>query len=84
MIFVLVVVFTLVQAPVLPWLAGRLGLTNPLDTRTVQIEPSPLEDLGSTLLQLTIPPDSRLAGVTVSELRLPPGPVTLSCATAKR
>lgn len=72
-IFLLVVVFTLIQAPVLPWLAKRLGLVRPLDTRAVRIESAPLEDVGGTLMQFTIPPGSRMANVTVEELRLPTG-----------
>lgn len=72
-VFLLVVVFTLIQAPALPWLARRLGITRPLDPRGVHIESSPLEDIGGTLLQFTVPPKSRLANVTVEELRLPPG-----------
>lgn len=72
-VFVLVVVFTLVQAPALPWLARRLRITRPLDPRAVHIESSPLEDLGGTLLKFTIPPRSRLANITVEELRLPTG-----------
>jgi potassium/hydrogen antiporter len=72
-VFLLVVVFTLVQAPALPWLAKRLGITRPLDPRGVHIESSPLEDIGGTLLQFSVPGKSRLANVTVEELRLPPG-----------
>lgn len=72
-VFVLVVVFTLVQAPLLPWLANRLGITQPLDPRGVHIESSPLEEIGGTLLQFTVPPRSRLANVSIDELRLPEG-----------
>lgn len=72
-VFVLVVVFTLVQAPLLPWLARRLGVTRPLDPRGVHIESSPLEDIGGTLLQFSVPDRSRLANVSVEELRLPQG-----------
>ena len=72
-VFLLVVLFTLVQAPALPWLAQRLGVTRPFDPRGVHIESSPLEDIGGSLLQFTVPPQSRLANVTIEELRLPPG-----------
>lgn len=72
-VFVLVIVFTLIQAPALPWLARWLGITEPLDPRGVHIESSPLEDIGGTLLTFTVPPSSRLTNVTVEELRLPPG-----------
>jgi cell volume regulation protein A len=72
-VFVLVVVFTVIQAPALPWLAKRLGITRPLDPRGVHIESSPLEDIGGTLLQFSVPARSRLANVNVEELRLPAG-----------
>lgn len=39
----------------------------------IHIESSPLEDIGGTLLKFTIPPGSKLANVTVEELRLPSG-----------
>jgi cell volume regulation protein A len=72
-IFVLVVVFTLVQAPALPWLAKKLGITRPMDPRSVHIEAAPLEEIGGTLLQVSVPPRSRMKNVTVEELRLPRG-----------
>lgn len=72
-VFLLVVVFTLIQAPALPWLAKRLRITQPWDPRGVHIESSPLEEIRGTLLQFTVPPKSRLANVSVEELRLPTG-----------
>jgi cell volume regulation protein A len=72
-IFLLVVVFTLVQGPALPFLARWLAITEAGATREVTIESAPLEEVDATLMQLGIPERSRLAGVYVSELRLPPG-----------
>ncbi len=72
-VFLLVVVFTLVQGPTLPWLARRTGAIAAENPRAVEIESSPLDELGATLLQFGIGPESRLAGVEVAELRLPPG-----------
>ncbi len=40
-VFVLVVVFTLVQAPTLPWVARRLGVTDPEHTVEILIESAP-------------------------------------------
>lgn len=73
-VFLLVVVFTLVQAPVLPWLARRTGVVAEL-SRSVEVESAPLEDRGTSLLQFTIPDGSRLAGVFADDLRLPPSAV---------
>ena len=70
-VFLLVVVFTLVQGPTLPWAARRLGVDVPESTREVDIESAPLDEIDATLLQFTLPPASRLAGVYVTELRLP-------------
>lgn len=69
--FVLVVIFTLVQGPTLPWLSSRLGVVEPAQTRELDIEHAPLEDIGATMLTCDIPDNSRLSGVEVAELRLP-------------
>ncbi|NBF00634.1 cation:proton antiporter domain-containing protein, partial [Nonomuraea sp. K271] len=70
-VFVLVVLFVLVQGPVLPAVARLLGITQPGQAREVSIEAAPLDVLGADLLTLTIPPGSRLHGVEIFELRLP-------------
>jgi cell volume regulation protein A len=70
-VFVLVVVYTLLQGRSLPWVARRLGIATPLAPREVQVESAPLEALDADLLQLTIPERSRLHGVYLPELRLP-------------
>lgn len=71
-VFLLVVVFTLIQGPGLAPLARRLGLIRPDQARELQVEAAPLDVLGAELLTLTIPPGSQLHGVEISELRLPP------------
>ncbi|WP_159770869.1 potassium/proton antiporter [Streptomyces sp. HM190] len=77
-VFVLVVLFTLVQGPTLPAVARRLRLTRPGALRDVQVETAPLDVLDADLLTVTVPPGSRLHGVAVFELRLPhPTVVTL-------
>ncbi|MGR4883340.1 potassium/proton antiporter [Streptomyces sp. LARHCF249] len=73
-VFVLVVVYTLVQGPTLPWLARKLELGATDETASdLGIESAPLEKLRGHLLSFAIPPASRMHGVEVSELRLPPG-----------
>ncbi len=71
-VFVLVVVFTLLQGPTLPWVARRLRLGDGEKTVDVDIESAPLERLRGHLLSVTIPQRSRMHGVEVAELRLPP------------
>ncbi|WP_434590827.1 potassium/proton antiporter [Streptomyces sp. A5-4] len=73
-VFVLVVVYTLVQGPTLPWLATRLRLgdTEP-GAADLGIESAPLERLRGHLLSVAIPAKSRMHGVEVAELRLPHG-----------
>jgi cell volume regulation protein A len=68
--FLLVVVFTLIQGPTLPWLSTRLGVVEPAQTKELDIEHAPFEDMGATMLSCDIPERSRLSGVAVSELRL--------------
>jgi potassium/hydrogen antiporter len=70
-VFVVVVVCTLLQAPALPWAARRLGIVNPAEPLDINVEAAPLETLAADLLQMQIPDGSRLHGVEVFELRLP-------------
>lgn len=72
LVFVLVLVFTLIQAPTLPWVARRLGVAVAHHTYELAVEATPVTDLGADLLAVDIGPDSRLAGVSLAELRLPP------------
>lgn len=70
-VLVFVVVFTCLQAPTLPFLARLLGLTDDQAARDVEVEAAPLDQISADLLQVRIPPRSRLAGIEVGELRLP-------------
>ncbi|MET8831521.1 potassium/proton antiporter [Streptomyces sp. NPDC004610] len=72
-VFVLVVVYTLVQGPTLPWLARMLKLGKGAEAADLGIESAPLERLRGHLLSVAIPEGSRMHGVEVNELRLPAG-----------
>lgn len=72
-VFVLVVVYTLVQGPTLPWLAKALRLGNASAAADLGIESAPLERLRGHLLSVAIPQRSKMHGVEVGELRLPAG-----------
>ncbi|HEY8480885.1 MAG TPA: potassium/proton antiporter [Spirillospora sp.] len=74
-VFVLVVVFTLVQGPSLPAAARLLRVTQPGQAREATVEAAPLDVLHADLLTLTVPEGSRLHGVEIAELRLPPAAV---------
>jgi cell volume regulation protein A len=71
-VFVLVVIFTLVQGPSLPTLARKLRLISAEATRQILVESAPLDVLDAELMTMTIPPESGLHSVSVLELRLPP------------
>ncbi|MEV1084081.1 potassium/proton antiporter [Streptomyces sp. NPDC050211] len=71
-VFVLVVIFTVVQGPSLPAAARLLRLTRPGALREIQVETAPLDVLDADLLTVSIPAGSRLHGVAIFELRLPP------------
>ncbi len=73
LVFVLVVIFTLVQAPTLPWVARRLGLAESVRSVDLDVETTPLETMGADVIQVTVGERSRLHGVELFELRLPPG-----------
>ncbi|MGD1220046.1 MULTISPECIES: potassium/proton antiporter [Streptomyces] len=72
-VFVLVVAYTLVQGPTLPWLARKLQLGETTGAADLGIESAPLERLRGHLLSVAIPEGSRMHGVEVGELRLPAG-----------
>jgi cell volume regulation protein A len=71
-VFVLVVVFTLLQAPVIAPLARRLGLVQPDRGVELEVEAAPLDRMDAELLTVRVPELSRLHGVAIWELRLPP------------
>ncbi|MDQ1482522.1 MAG: potassium/hydrogen antiporter [Actinomycetota bacterium] len=73
LVFVLVVIFTLVQAPALPWVARRLGVTDTDRALDLEVESTPLDELRAEVLQMTVGVTSMLHGVEVFELRLPTG-----------
>ena len=77
-VFMLVVVFTLIQGPSLGPVARALGLISRESTREIQVEAAPLDVLDAELLTMTVQPSSRLHNVTIVELRLPdPAVITL-------
>lgn len=73
LVFVLVVVYTAVTGPALPFVARRLGVSRASDPRGLEVEAAPLERIAADLLQVTISPTSLMHGVEVGELRLPEG-----------
>lgn len=72
-VFVMVVVYTLLTGPTLPWVARLLGVALRSEPRGLDVEAAPLERVAADLLQVTIAPTSRMHGVEVGELRLPQG-----------
>jgi len=72
-VLVLVVVYTLVQAPTLPRVGRRLGVVEATRPTDLEVEAAPLEQVRADLLGLTVPAGSHLIGVYADELRLPPG-----------
>jgi potassium/hydrogen antiporter len=72
-VFVLVVVFTLVQGTTLRQAARLLRVADPAEATELTVETAPLDRMNADVLQLEIPAGSRLAGVHIDELRLPVG-----------
>lgn len=70
-IVVVVVIYTLLQGTSLPWMARRLGVIQPGQATELQVEAAPLEEMSAQILQITVPDESRMHGVYVSQLRLP-------------
>jgi cell volume regulation protein A len=72
-VFVLVIVYTMVQGPTLPLVARWLRLGDTDGAYDLGIESAPLERVRGHLLSLSVPEGSRMHGVEVGEPRLPPG-----------
>jgi cell volume regulation protein A len=70
-VLIFVIIFTGLQAPTLPYVARRLGLVDLERAREVEVEVAPLDMISADLLQVRVPEGSRIAGVEISELRLP-------------
>ena len=73
LVFVLVLIYTLVQALPMPWIARKLNIAEPAHVVDLDVEATPLEELGADILQLDVGDNSKLHGVQVQELRLPEG-----------
>jgi cell volume regulation protein A len=69
----MVVIYTLLTGPTLPWVAHVLGVGRRDEARDLEVEAAPLERIAADLLQVNITRRSRLHGVEVGELRLPRG-----------
>jgi cell volume regulation protein A len=83
-VFVLVVIFTLVQGPSLYPLARWLRISPKESTRELMVEAAPLDVLDAELITMTIPPGSRLHSTSILELDLPtPSVVTLVIRNGK-
>ncbi|SEK33189.1 potassium/proton antiporter [Nonomuraea pusilla] len=72
-VFVIVMVFTLIGGPTLPFAARTLGVSAPGEAHDLEVESAPLEELNADLLQVKVPQGSKLHGVEIFELRLPSG-----------
>ncbi|HEX6871301.1 MAG TPA: potassium/proton antiporter [Micromonosporaceae bacterium] len=74
-VFVLVVIYTILQGAMIPPVARLLGVTAPAEPTELRVETAPLERMQADLLELDVPEGSHLAGVYIDELRLPAGAV---------
>jgi len=72
-VFVMVVIYTALTGPTLPFVARLLKVARRSEPRDLDLEAAPLERVSADLLQITISPVSKLHGVEVGELRLPRG-----------
>ncbi len=73
LVLVLVAVYTLIQAPTLAWAARKLGVAESVRQVAVNLETTPLEQMGADVITVHVGPTSKLHGVDIQELRLPPG-----------
>jgi potassium/hydrogen antiporter len=74
-VFVLVVVYTVLQGGTIAPAARWLRVTSPYQPTELRVDTAPLDRMQADLLELSIPVGSQMAGVYIDELRLPPGAV---------
>jgi cell volume regulation protein A len=74
-VFVVVVIFTIVQGTTLAPVARWTRVTAASQPTELRVETAPLDRMRADLLELEIPVGSRLNGVHIDELRLPVGAV---------
>jgi cell volume regulation protein A len=70
-VFCFVVVFTVLQAPTLPWVSRLLGISTKEEVTDLDIEFAPLDNIKADMMQVRIEPGSKLHGVSMREVRLP-------------
>lgn len=73
LVFVLVAIFVLLQAPLMLPIARALKVTEAYQSTPLAVELVPLEELDAAVLLVSVGEGSRLAGVQTVELRLPRG-----------
>ena len=72
---ILVIVLTVAQTPVLPWAGRKLGVEETSTVSELDVEAAPLDTMKAQLLGIDVRPGSQLAGLYLSDLRLPTGAV---------
>ena len=65
-IVVVVVIYTSMQGTSLPWVARKLGVIEGGQATEIQLEAAPLDEMNAHVLQVTIPPESKMHGVYLS------------------
>lgn len=70
---ILVVLLTIIQTPMLPRGALRLGVAVGGSADELEVESAPMDGMNATLLGVEIEPGSRLSGLYLVDLRLPHG-----------
>ncbi|MBA3743385.1 potassium/proton antiporter [Sporichthya sp.] len=73
LVFIVAVLYTLLQGPTLPLFARTMKVISEAEPRDLDLEAAPLERLGADVLQVRVPAESRMHGVEIFELRLPQG-----------
>ena len=72
---IIVLLLTIIQTPILPWLARRLALVAESEAEELDVDVAPLEGMSADVLSFAVPPKSKLVGIFVDELGLPLGSV---------
>jgi cell volume regulation protein A len=70
LVFCFVIVFTVIQAPSLPWVARKLGIAKD-ESVDLEFEFAPLDTIAADMMQVSVEAGSRIHGIAIREVRLP-------------
>jgi cell volume regulation protein A len=73
--FCFVIIYTILQAPTLGFIARMLKISKGEEPTDLEIEFAPLDTIKADMMEVSVEPGSKLHGVSLREIRMPKGSV---------